>query len=151
MKKVLISLFIFVLILFLSFVGLFLYSEFRPVVILKDVKVYRQALGGYFGINHALYYRNQKIGHVSAVDSWYVQDYRVYGSLTNDTDLPYEVYYFYIDPCRNEVYITPYPSEFDNFLDEREISQDKRSYMSGNNVIAPYQHPYNKEITCPKD
>ncbi|MDO4907324.1 hypothetical protein [Neisseria sp.] len=147
MKKTLIFIVFFIM---LSIAGLVFYACFRPVHILKDVTVYRHAIGGYFGINHYLYYKNQKIGYITAVDSWYVQGSQVYGSLSSNSNSIYELYYFYIDICDNELYVTPYVLEFDEFLNKRKINEGKRNFMSGNNVIDPYKHAYNREISCPE-
>lgn len=93
------------------------------------------------------------IGWVSQLDSWYVQDGKVYGSTSNVNANYDKIDYFYINICTDEIYITPYYKDFENFLDKRKIDTNKRGYMSGNNIVAPYQdrHLDDKNYQCPKD
>lgn len=131
-------------------IGFVLYGYFRPIPVLKDVKVYRHIIQNPLGGNYYLYYGGQKIGYLSYVDTWYVDDTRVYGSLSEDNGIEDIIYGFYIDICNKEVYVTPYRMDFEEFLDQRDIPQDKRNFMSGNNVISPNRHDYNREISCGK-
>ncbi|MDO4907326.1 hypothetical protein [Neisseria sp.] len=148
MKKQLLSIVLFLIILIAGFI---LYGYFRPILILKDVAVYRHIISNSLGGNYYLYYKGQKIGYLSFVDTWYVKGSQVYGSLSEDNGIDDITYWFYIDICSKEVYITPSRFEFYDFLDKRNINEDKRNFMSGNNVINPYKHAYNRKISCPEN
>lgn len=119
------------------------YLNFKPIEIIKDVKLHRNLSGG-----HDLFYKKIRIGYMSGLDSWYVQDSRVYGSFSQENKDNES--YFYIDICNEEVFITSKYLRFENFLDNHNISKNRRNYMSGNNVIEIRKFVYNKNISCKK-
>ncbi len=139
MKKMLIAIFITCIL----FICIFSFFFFRPIQIIEDVELRKKIDGGY-----DLFSQNTRLGYFSELDSWYVQKSQVYGSLSADVDKNYETEYFYVDICSREIYITPYYLEFEKFLDERNIAQDKRNYMSGNNLINMQKFPYSTTVTC---
>lgn len=129
-------------------ISLILFAYFKPITILENVKIYR-----HLDRLHYIYYKDMNIGWVSQLDSWYVQDGKVYGSIS-DMNADYDkTNGFYIDTCSSEVYISAYHKDFEEFLDKRNISKEKRDYMSGNNIVEPYQdrHTYDKNYQCPKN
>ena len=111
MKKSLIYTLVFFVICWIVLI-LFLY--FKPITILGNVKVYRR-----WDRLHYIYYKDTKIGYMSALDSWYVQNGKVYGSISDMNANDDKVDYFYIDTCNNEVYITPYYKDFENFFRQK--------------------------------
>lgn len=127
--------------LFIFFILIFTIYIFRPIEILGDLKLYKRINGG-----HNLVYKFKKVGYISGVDSWYVQDNQVYGSIS-DEDKDDEDY-FYINVCTDEKYITEYYLDFQTFLDKKNIDKSRRNYMSGNNIINMNKFKYSKDVSC---
>lgn len=115
-----------------------------PIQILDSLKL-RRAIGG----GHHLIFKNDRLGFISGLDSWYVENSQVYGSMTYNKDQTNKgLLYFYVDVCTGEEFIVGNYSKFEGFLDEKSISKDRRNYMSGNNLINMKKFDYPLSINC---
>ena len=102
--------------------------------------------------NYQLTYKGEKLaGKVTAVDSWYVQRPYVYGSTTNfETSTGNDIIYFFINVCDGNIFETENFIEFENYLNGKKISKNKRNWMSGDNAIDIKRAKYSSNIDCNK-
>ena len=100
--------------------------------------------------NYYLTYKGEKIaGKVTALDSWYIQKPYVYGSTTDfETSTDNDLIYFFINVCNGDRFQTDSLIEFENYLDNKQISKDKRNWMSGDNAINIKEAEYSSSIDC---
>ena len=100
--------------------------------------------------NYYLTYKGEKIaGKVTALDSWYIQKPYVYGSTTDfETSTGDDLIYFFINVCNGDRFQTDSLIEFENYLDNKQISKDKRNWMSGDNAINIKEAEYSSSIDC---
>ena len=100
--------------------------------------------------NYYLTYKGKKIaGKVTALDSWYIQKPYVYGSTTDfETSTGDDLIYFFINVCNGNRFQTDSLIEFENYLDNKQISKDKRNWMSGDNAINIKEAEYSSSIDC---
>ena len=115
----------------------------HPIEILQDVKLYKNLSG-----SHTLFYGSDRIGDIGGLDSWYVQGSQVYGVVSDEHNSKSQVNYFYINVCNGEKLITLNDGLFEDFLDKKGIDENRRNYMSGNNLINPQKLEYSKQVTC---
>ena len=102
--------------------------------------------------NYHLIYKNSKFAaKVTAVDSWYIEKPFVYGSTTEDKSSgDYDIVYFSINVCNGQRLQTKDILEFDQYLDNKNISDDNRGFMSGINAINIKEAEYSSRIDCTK-
>lgn len=140
MKIMRVILSILVLIIVISTAIYYLY----PIQILDDLKL-KRTIGG----EHRLIFDNQKLGYISGLDSWYVEGSQVYGSMSSNRDRTNtSLFYFYVDVCTGENLLISSYSKFEDFLDDKDISKERRNYMSGNNLINMKKFDYSSSIDC---
>ena len=95
--------------------------------------------------NYQLIYKGEKIaGKVTAVDSWYVHEPYVYGSTTTGDD----IVYFFINVCSGNSFETENFIKFKSYLDSKQIPENKRNWMSGDNAIDIKRAEYSSNIDC---
>lgn len=124
---------------------LFLNNKFYQPPILGKLKL------RYFSSeNYHLIYKGEKIaGKVTAVDSWYIQKPYVYGSTTDfETSTGDDLIYFFINVCNGDKFETNDVMAFENYLNDRQIPENKRNWMSGDNAIDIKKAEYNSNIDC---
>ncbi len=141
-KKILVVLLITLLTMALL---LFLNNKFYQPPILGKLKLRYLS-----GDNYHLIYKGEKIaGKVTAVDSWYVQKPYVYGSTTDfETSTGDDLIYFFINVCSGKTFETKNFMTFENYLNDRQIPENKRNWMSGDNAIDIKKAEYNSNIDC---
>ena len=100
--------------------------------------------------NYQLIYKGEKIaGKVTAVDSWYVHEPYVYGSTTNfETSTGDDIVYFFINVCSGNSFKTENFIKFKSYLDSKQIPENKRNWMSGDNAIDIKRAEYSSNIDC---
>ncbi|TSB21708.1 hypothetical protein FOR85_12230 [Psychrobacter sp. YGAH215] len=143
LKKIILVIFAFMFCLTLIFIN----NNFYQPSILGKLKLRYISSNNYY-----LIYKNSKFAaKVTAVDSWYIEKPFVYGSTTEDkSNGDYDLVYFFINVCNGQKFQTKDILKFDQYLDNKNISDENRNWMSGINAINIKEAEYSSEIDCSK-